>query len=278
MPLAALALPAKTAQYAAGYRNEERSVKALSYIVAIVLGAALATSALFLVPGVKDGLSPGQARQVEAVLQQYLDAHPEVVGHAIERLQEREKNAALETQRTLVKAHAAAILHDDADPVLGNPQGDVTIVEFFDYRCPYCKRAFPTVMETVRADGHIRLVLKEFPILGPASQAATRAALASIKQGKYEAFHMALLGANTPLENNTVLDIAKSVGLDVKRLADDMGNPEIDAAIKKNFELAAILKIDGTPTFLIGDQLVPGAMDKATLERLVREARGKSKS
>lgn len=255
-------------------------MKTLSYVLAIAAGAALATLVLVLgpVPGDKDGLSPGQTKQVEAVLQQYLETHPEVVARAIERLQEREKSAARESQRSLVKAHAAAILNDDADPVLGNPQGDVTIVEFFDYRCPYCKRAFPSVMETVRDDGHIRLVLKEFPILGVASQAATRAALASIKQGKYEAFHMALLGAKTELNNDAILDIAKSVGLDVKRLADDMTKPEIDAAIKKNYELAAILKIDGTPTFVIGDQLVPGAMEKAALERLVREARSNSKS
>ncbi len=255
-------------------------MKILSYVLAIVAGAALATLvlALGLVPGREDGLSPGQTKQVEAVLQQYLDAHPEAVVHAIERLQEREKSAARESQRSLVKAHAAAILHDDGDPVLGNPQGDVTLVEFFDYRCPYCKRAFPGVMETVRDDGHIRLVLKEFPILGAASQAAARAALASIKQGKYEAFHVALLGAKTELTNDTILDIAKSVGLDVKRLADDMTKPEIDAAIKKNYELAAILKIDGTPTFVIGDELVPGAIEKGALERLVREARSNSKS
>lgn len=255
-------------------------MKILSYVLAIVAGAALATLVLVLglVPGREGGLSPGQTKQVEAVLERYLETHPEVVAHAIERLQEREKSATRESQRSLVKAHAAAILHDDGDPVLGNPQGDVTVVEFFDYRCPYCKRAFPGVMETVRGDGHIRLVLKEFPILGAASQAAARAALASIKQGKYEAFHMALLGAKSELTNDTILDIAKSVGLDVKRLADDMTKPEIDAAIKKNYELAAILKIDGTPTFVIGDELVPGAMEKAALERLVREARSNSKS
>ena len=255
-------------------------MKAISYVLAVVAGAALATLVLLLGPvsGGKDGLSQGQTKQVEAVLERYLETHPEVVAHAIERLQEREKSAAAEAQRSLVKANAAAILHDPADPVLGNPEGDVTVVEFFDYRCPYCKRVFPSVMDTLHADGHIRLVLKEFPILGPASQAATRAALASIKQGKYEAFHMALLSAKSELTNDTILDIAKSVGLDVNRLTDDMTAPEIEAAIKKNHELAAGLKIDGTPTFVIGGQLVPGAMDKAALERLIREARSSSKS
>lgn len=255
-------------------------MKALSYVLAVLAGAALAVLVLVLGPawGGKNELSPAQTKEVEAVLQQYLNAHPEVVGHAIEQLQQREKTAAREAQRSLVKANAAAILHEDADPVLGNPQGDVTIVEFFDYRCPYCKRTFPSVMESLRDDGHIRLVLKEFPILGAASQTATRAALASIKQGKYEAFHMALLGAKSELTQDTILEIAKSVGLDVKRLTDDMTKPEVDAAIKRNYELAAILKIDGTPTFVIGEQLIPGAIDKAAIERLVREARDNSKS
>jgi protein-disulfide isomerase len=218
-------------------------------------------------------LSEAQTRSIEGVIERYLGDHPELVGYAIHTLQERQKSATLAQQQGAVKAKGDAIFRDPADLVLGNPQGDVTLVEFFDYRCPYCKRAAPDVAEAVKADGHIRLVLKEFPILGPNSQLAARAALASAKQGKYATFHAALLAAKSDLDEASVMAIAEANGIDTGRLAEDMKDPAIEAQIKRNFDLADALRIEGTPAFVIGDKLVPGAIDKAEIEKLARETR-----
>jgi len=247
-------------------------VKILSHLLAAVAGAAVAALLFAYVPLSSSKI---QTQAVESVLESYLESHPELVGKAIERLEAQQKEAAAERQREAIAANAAALYNDPADQVLGNPQGDVTIVEFFDYRCPYCKRAMPAVMETLKADGHVRLVLKEFPILGPNSQLATRAALASIKQGKYEVFHSAMLASNSALDHDTVMAIAESTGIDTKQLQADMKAPEIEAAIRKNYQLAQGLKIEGTPAFIIGDKLVPGAVDQPTLQKLVEEARKK---
>ena len=247
-------------------------MKILSYLLAAIAGAAVAAVIFTYVPLSSSKI---QTRAIENVLQSYLESHPELIGEAIERLEAQQKAAAEDRQRAAIAAKAAALYNDPADQVLGDPQGDVTIVEFFDYRCPYCKRAMPAVMQTLKADGHVRLVLKEFPILGPDSQLATRAALASIKQGKYEVFHSAMLASNSALNHDTVMAIAETAGIDTKRLQADMKAPEIEAIIRKNYQLAQGLKIEGTPAFIVGDKLIPGAVDQPTLQKLVQDARKK---
>lgn len=250
----------------------------LSHALAAAGGAALvAVLWLLLAPAPEppSGLSPGQTKAVDSLIAKYFEDHPEAVGLALDRLQTRQKAAAAQQQLDAIKSHADAILHDPDDLVLGNPQGDVTVVEFFDYRCPYCKRAAPDVMETLREDGKVRLVLKEFPILGPNSVLATRAAIASVRQGKYPAFHEALLSSKSALDEGTIMALAGSVGLDTGRLAEDMKDPAIGALIEKNYRLAEALKIEGTPAFIIGERLVPGAIDKPTLQRYIQEARTK---
>lgn len=253
-------------------------MKALSYFLAAAAGAALMALAFTQIPALRapDALSVHQAKQVEDVLEKYLETHPELVTRAIERVDEKKKAAAVEMQRAVIKANAAALFNDPADQVLGNPKGDVSIVEFFDYRCPYCKRAMPTIMETVKADGNIRLVLKEFPILGPNSVLATRAALASIKQDRYAPFHTAMLASQSALDENAILSIAAANGIDIVRLAVDMKAPAIETEIRKTYQLAETLKIEGTPAFIIGDTLIPGALDRATLEKFVKAARSKT--
>jgi protein-disulfide isomerase len=158
--------------------------------------------------------------------------------------------------------------------VLGNRNGDVTVVEFFDYRCPYCKRAAPVLDEVIKADGRVRRVMKEFPILGPDSVIASRAALAARAQGKYEELHRALIGARGQLDESAVMAAAKGVGLDLDRLRRDMRSTEIDGIIRRNRELAESLEITGTPAFVIGDAFLPGAADAATFRSLIQKARG----
>jgi protein-disulfide isomerase len=147
------------------------------------------------------------------------------------------------------------------------------LVEFFDYNCPYCRRVAPTVVELEEADPDLRLVYKEFPILGPSSQLAARAALASRRQGKYVPFHNALMQATEQVAEETVMETARAVGLDTERLDQDMRDPAIEDAIARNLQLANALGITGTPSFVIGHEVVPGAVDLRTLQSLIARAR-----
>jgi len=152
----------------------------------------------------------------------------------------------------------------------------VTIVEFFDYQCPYCKRVFPAVQTLLKTDGNIRYVFKEFPILGPQSVVAARAALAAWKldRDRYVPFHTALMQSRGRLSERKILDVAAEIGLDVERLRAAMADPGIDKVLARNAELARALDINGTPAFVIGEKVVPGAVDLETLTALVSQARG----
>jgi protein-disulfide isomerase len=155
----------------------------------------------------------------------------------------------------------------------GNPDGDVTLVEFFDYNCPYCRSVAPVMNEAEAADSQLRIVYKEFPILGPNSVYAAKAALAAHRQGHYLAFHQALMQANGKADSNLVLAVAAEVGLDAERLKTDMEDPAIQEAIDRNLALAQALRITGTPGFVVGRQILRGAVDLKTLQQVIQEAR-----
>jgi protein-disulfide isomerase len=187
-----------------------------------------------------------------------------------------QRAAEAESLKKTIAARRDELLNDPDAPVAGNVVGNTTLVEFFDYNCPYCRRVAATVTDVVDDDPDLRLVYKEFPILGPGSQFAARAALASRKQAKYVPFHEALMAADGQVGEDGVLEIASQVGLDVDRLRRDMEDPAIEAAIRRNLELANALGITGTPSFVIGDRVVPGAVDRTTLESLIARARRSS--
>jgi len=218
-------------------------------------------------------LTPAQERAVEAIVHDYLLAHPEVLVQALEGFQARQKAEEEARQRDALVAHRGLLVDDPDDPVLGNAAGDVTVVEFFDYRCPYCKRVTPGLMAAVKADGNVRLVMKEFPILGPESVIAARAALAAQRQGRYQALHVALMELKGEMTEAAILALAERAGLDVTRLQRDMKAEAIDQALRRNYELAEALGIGGTPAFVIGDTLVPGAMSMDDLRALIAKAR-----
>src|SRR5438046_5273921 len=167
------------------------------------------------------------------------------------------------------------IFEDPDTPVAGNPNGDVSLVEFFDYRCPYCKQVEPSLEALLGEDRQLRLVYKEFPVLGPESVTASKAALAARKQGKYDAFHRAMMTLKGQINETAVYKTAESVGVDVDRLKRDMAAPEIARALKANTELADALDIRGTPGFIVGNEIVPGAIDLASLKQLIATARKK---
>jgi protein-disulfide isomerase len=175
---------------------------------------------------------------------------------------------------TLIASRRAEIFADPDSPVGGNPTGDVTIVEFFDYNCPYCRQVAPTLEEIERTDPNVRLIYKEFPILGPGSEFAARAALASRKQGKYIAFHGALMAHKGRIAEGATMEIAQAVGLDTERLKRDMEEPSIAAAIERNLSLAHALRVGATPTFVINDAILRGAADLEAFQVMIAEARG----
>jgi protein-disulfide isomerase len=213
-------------------------------------------------------------KEVEKIVRDYIVNNPEVLMEAMSNLQAREENAQRDKQRAAIAKFEKDIYESPADFVAGNPKGDVTVVEFLDYRCGYCKKARPEVVKLLEADKNVRVVIKEFPILGPDSDFASRAAIASKKQGKYWEFHLALM-AEPSLDEATVLDIAKSKGIDVARLRSDMDGKEVAAVISANHALAQKLGVDSTPTFIFGKEPVAGAVSLNRMKEMIADARKK---
>jgi protein-disulfide isomerase len=222
-------------------------------------------------------LSDKQQEAVKKIVHDYLVEHPEAIMDAIGALREKERQAAEDSAKQTLSAHRKDLTDDPNSQVFGNPAGDVTIVEFFDYHCPYCKAMADTVLNIVNTDGKVRLVMKELPILGPDSVFASRAAIASRNQNLYPVFHTALMHLHGPLSESTVMQTAASVGLNVDRLKKDMGSREVDSIISTNLDLARTLNIDGTPGWVFGDKMSSGAMSPEAFKQLIEDAR-KSKS
>lgn len=211
--------------------------------------------------------------RVRELVRETILANPEILVEAIAILEERAAQDRVTASADIIAAQRQLLERDSNAPVLANPDGDVTIVEFFDYNCPYCRRAVPAVEGLIEADPGIRLVYREWPILGEGSVFAARAALAARQQGFYEEFHWALMGMNGRAEERSVLRIAEEVGLDIDQLRADMEAPEVAEHIETSIRLADLLGITGTPTFILGDNLVPGAVEQDVLQRLVDEVR-----
>ena len=212
--------------------------------------------------------------EFERRVRAYLLEHPEVIAEAISRLESQQGAQDAAEVQAVLKSRADEIFRDPDSPVGGNPDGDVTLVEFFDYNCPYCRQMVPVMAQAESADPQLRIVYKEFPILGPNSKLAAKAALATRKQGKYLAFHKALYQVRGTVDPSKVAEVAATVGLDVGRLKAEMDDPAIAALIEKNLALAQSLRIDGTPGFVAGRQVLRGAVDLKALQGLIQEARG----
>jgi protein-disulfide isomerase len=222
-----------------------------------------------------DSLSKNQRQEIEKLIHQYIMDNPRVILDAVERMQEEEQAAKEEAAQKSLLSSRDLLLNDPDTPVGGNPKGDVTVVEFFDYRCGFCKRVYPSLLKVVETDKNVRYVYKEFPILGPQSVAASKAALAvsQIDKSKYGPFHHALMTSRGELSKSKVLKIAADLGVDPAAVAEQMDSPEVEAMIRKNYELAQSLNITGTPAFVIGDKLVPGAIDYSALKEMIADAR-----
>jgi len=244
---------------------------ALALILAAVGGYAFKEFAI-----ARDSAEAPPQAAIDQQISQYLKAHPEDVVAAIKQAQANaEKQQQAEEQQAL-ELKQDQIFNNPADPVAGNAQGDVTVVEFFDYRCPYCKRVTDAMAELLKSDPNVRLVYKDFPILGPESVVAAKIALAAQRQGKYEAVHTAFMAHKGAFEEAALLELAASVVADTTKLAADMEDPAIQGQLQANDSLAAALGITGTPGFLFGKQLVPGAVSLDDMKKLVSAARAQA--
>ncbi|MQP64833.1 thioredoxin domain-containing protein [Niveispirillum sp. SYP-B3756] len=242
-------------------------------------GCTLPLVALLALVGAAPGMAadkPLDRQAVEQIVRDYLIANPEVLVEAMHALETKEQAQSEQAQKTALTANRAAL--ENKGPVGGNPKGDVTLVEFFDYNCGYCKRTHPERVEAVKKDGKVRVVYKEFPILAPSSIEAAKAALAANRQGKYEAFHTALMKHEGRLDSDAIRATARDVGLDIKKLEADMGDAAIQAEIDANIALARELGIRGTPGFVIGDTLVPGAIQTEQFTSYFAAARAAKKA
>jgi protein-disulfide isomerase len=233
-------------------------------------------AALLLPPAAGAAEFTAEQRQaIEAIIREYLAKNPDIMLDALQAAEDRIKGESRDKASAALVQRRREVFDDPDAPVAGNPQGDATLVEFFDYRCPYCKQVEPSIEALVAGDPQLRFVYKEFPVLGPDSVTAARAALAARKQGKYDALHHALMALKGQVNDASVLKVAASVGLDLDRLTRDMAAPDIDRMLKANVDLAEALDIHGTPGFVIGNEIVPGAVSLDALKQLIQTARAK---
>jgi protein-disulfide isomerase len=211
--------------------------------------------------------------EFERRVRDYLLENPEVIIEALDRLEARQRQAQEGDLQQTLAARAEELLHDPASPIGGNPDGDVTLVYFFDYNCPYCRQAAPMLEEAIQADSSLRMVFKEFPILGPGSEYAARIALAAHRQDAYEPLHDAMMAHTGPIDERSTLEIARRLGLDIERLEEDADDPAIAGSIAANLSLARELRINGTPGFVVGSEVVRGLVDISTLQQAIEQAR-----
>jgi protein-disulfide isomerase len=246
---------------------------------ALVLSAAaviLSFLAVLFAAGIlgTGGRSPAS---FEAQTREYLLDNPEVVVEALQLLEQRRQAAEANELEAVVAGRRDELFNDPEAPASGNPDGDVTLVEFFDYNCPYCRKATPLINQALKADPGLKFVYKEWPILGGGSEFAARAALASRKQGSYAEFHAALMAYSGSISQSSTLAVAEQVGLDIERLKRDMEEPSVTAAIERNRRLADELRITGTPAFVVGTHIIRGLVDLGTLQQFIAEARTQAK-
>jgi protein-disulfide isomerase len=243
------------------------------------LTPALVALALCGAPAIASAqsFSDGQRGEIEKIVKDYLLAHPEVLEEVSAELSKRQAAAEAEKHETTISQNAETIFNSPRGVTLGNKDGDVTFVEFFDYNCGYCKHAMGDMIDLMKSDPKLKVVLKEFPVLGPGSVEAAQVAVAVRMQDpggkKYFDFHQKLLGGKGQADKARALAAAKDAGLDMTRLEKDITSPEVRATIEENFKLAEAMGMNGTPSYVIGKQVVVGAIGLDGLKEKVGIAR-----
>lgn len=235
----------------------------------VLLSLALTTPNISLAEELSDA-------DIKALVYEAILENPQIIMEAVALIEQQQIDEQQSAAAAVLSDRRDVLEQDPNAPVLANPDGDVTIVEFFDYNCPYCRQAMPQVDVVVAQDQGVRLVYREWPILGEGSVFAAKAALAAREQGKYEELHVAMMGMQGRANEQSVLTAAREIGLDVDKLRADMEAPEVNDHIQTSMELARALGFSGTPSFVVGDELVPGFVEADVLLEQVsamREAR-----
>lgn len=215
-----------------------------------------------------------QRETIETVVREYLLKNPAILREMMQSLQAQEEKERQARAAANLQAHKTELYADPDTPIVGNPKGDVTIAVFFDYNCGYCKKTLPGLQTLLAKDPSLKVVYKEFPVLGAPSLLGARAALAAHKQGKYAAFHEALVQLpNITLEE--IKTLAERLGMNAEKLAKDLEDAKTMEALERTAQLANALEINGTPAYIIGEQLFPGAIDADALAQLVAAERAK---
>ena len=238
-------------------------------VAAISLGGVAAASA--------QSFSEPQRGEIEKIVREYLLKHPEVLQEVMSELEKKQQTAESEKARGAVKTHSEALFNSPRQVTLGNPQGDVTFVEFFDYNCGYCKRALSDMTALMGKDAKLKVVLKEFPVLGPGSLEAAQVAVAVRMQDKggkkYMEFHQKMLLGRGQADKARAMAVAKEIGLDMARLEKDLKSEEIAATLQESAKLAEALGLNGTPSYVIGNDVVVGAVGLEALGKKIEAAR-----
>jgi protein-disulfide isomerase len=225
----------------------------MKLIAALGLAAALAGAFCLGAPASADEFTPAQKQELGAFIKDYLVNNPEVLRDAIEALDKHDKEVAAAEQKKVVVDQAGALFSSKFQATIGNPKANATLVEFFDYNCHFCKGALPDVTK----------LIKDYPVLGPGSVEAAKVASAARNQlpgDKFWPFHAKLLASHGPVGKNEALAVARDMGLDMDRLAKDMDSPDVKAGLDEVMQLADSLQINGTPTFVVGQDVVVGAV------------------
>jgi len=258
------------------FPRKSASGKASAFVL-----AGLITAAALLQAAPARAFDKDQREEIGAIVRDYLIAHPEVLQEAFSELEKRQAAAEGEKQASAIAQHEATIFHSSRQIVLGNPKGDVSFVEFFDYNCGYCKRALSDMLTLLKDDANLRVVLKEFPVLGSGSVEAAQVAIALRMQDRdgklYLPFHQNLLSGRGEANRARALEAAKSAGADMDKLQADMKSDEVKATLSENFTIAQALGMNGTPSYVIGKNVVIGAIGLDGLKEKINQARcGKS--
>ena len=253
-------MPAKTP---ASLASRKAAALVLAPMV-LILGATLAIGQGASPPATSSGpaasaFSPEQRKELGALIKEILVNNPEILLEAQNALEAKMDKIQSERMAVAIKEHAGELFRPTGSPIVGNANGDVPVIEFFDYNCGYCKKAFLDIAKLVDKDKKVRVIMKEFPILSKGSEEAAKVALAAKMQGKYWEFHRALLQSQGQANEATSLKVAEKLGLDMARIKKDMASPEVQKEIDATRELATKMGIQGTPHFIVGDRIIPGA-------------------
>ena len=260
--------------------QEEETVKIKHIVAAVTMTFALITAPLAFSADKTADFPPQQEKAMGKIIHDYIVKNPQVLIEASQELQKQQQQTQAQQAEKAIADNSTQIFNSNMSPVVGNPKGDVTLVEFFDYQCIHCKTTSKIIDKLIAKNKNLRVVYKQFPIIGgESSEFAAKAALAANKQGKFIALHEALMNEKGRLSDTKVLEMAKNAGIDVAQLQKDMKDPSLDKELTENMKLATDLGVRGTPYFVIGSGkdnkkvfFVPGAATQSKLQKMITNA------